>query len=110
MTLIAAVARIRQRGIKFDNCCTLLGRQGAGKSSFWRYLASDPWFCDTFQNKDQDMFMALQSTWIFELQELDRINPHGEKSAKLKALLSSQPIDSKGHTQDLLEFIQGHQS
>ena len=89
MTLIAAVGRIRQRGIKFDNCCTLLGRQGAGKSSFWRYLASDTWFCDTFQNKDQDMFMALQSTWIFELQELDRINPHGEKSAKLKALLSS---------------------
>ena len=89
MTLIAAVARVKDRGCKFDNCCVLVGKQGTGKSTFWRFLASDPWFCDTWQPREQDLFMAIQSTWIFEIAELDRLNPHGDKAAKLKALLSS---------------------
>ena len=88
-TLLAAVGRVKDRGIKFDNCCVLVGRQGTGKSTFWRYLASDPWFCDTWQPREQDLFMAIQSTWIFEIAELDRLYPHGDKAAKLKALLSS---------------------
>ena len=33
--------------------------------------------------------MAIQCCWIYEIAELDRVNPHGEKAAKLKALLSS---------------------
>ena len=89
MTLIAAVARVKDRGCKFDNCCVLVGKQATRKSSFWRYLASDAWFCDTWQTKDQDLFMAIQSTWIYEIAELDRLNPNGDKAAKLKALLSS---------------------
>ena len=84
-TLLAAVGRVKDRGIKFDNCCVLVGRQGTGKSTFWRYLASNDFFSDTWQNRDQDLFMAIQSTWIFEIAELDRINPNGEKAAKLKA-------------------------
>jgi len=89
MTLIAAVARVKDRGCKFDNCCVLVGKQATRKSTFWRYLASDNFFNDTWQNRDQDLFMAIQSTWIFEIAELDRINPSGDKAAKLKALLSS---------------------
>ena len=88
-TLIAAVARVKDRGCKFDNCAVLVGRQATRKSTFWRYLASDNFFCDTWQAKDQDLFMAIQSTWIFEIAELDRLNPNGDKAAKLKALLSS---------------------
>ena len=88
-TLLAAVGRVRNRGIKFDNCCVLLGNQGVGKSTFWRFLASDSWFCDTWQPKDPDLYMAIQCCWIYEIAELDRVNPHGEKAAKLKALLSS---------------------
>jgi len=88
-TLIAAVARVKDRGCKFDNCAVLVGKQGTGKSTFWRYLASNDFFSDTWQNRDQDLFMAIQSTWIFEIAELDRINPSGDKAAKLKALLSS---------------------
>ena len=89
MTLIAAVARVKNRGCKFDFCTVLLGEQGARKSSFWRYLASDNWFCDTWQNKEQDLFMAIQCCWIYEIAEFDRVNPDGQKAAKLKALLSS---------------------
>ena len=88
-TLIAAVARVKDRGCKFDNCAVLVGKQATRKSTFWRYLASDNFFCDTWQAKDQDLFMAIQSTWIFEIAELDRLNPNGDKAAKLKALLSS---------------------
>ncbi len=88
-TLLAAVGRVVNRGIKFDNCCVLLGKQGAGKSTFWKTLASDSWFCDTWQTKEQDLFMAIQCTWIYEIAELDRVHPNSEKSAKLKAILSS---------------------
>ena len=93
MTLIAAVARVKNRGIKFDNCCVLVGKQGTGKSTFWRYLASDAFFADTWQPKPQDLAMILQRCWIFEIAELDRISPNSEKAATLKALLSS-PIDT----------------
>ncbi len=93
MTLIAAVARVKNRGIKFDNCCVLVGKQGTGKSTFWRYLASDAFFADTWQPKPQDLAMMLQRCWIFEIAELDRISPNSEKAATLKALLSS-PIDT----------------
>ena len=88
-TLLAAVGRVKDRGVKFDNCCVLVGRQGTGKSTFWRYLASDDWFCDTWQTREQDLFMAIQSCWFYEIAELDRVNPDGQKAAKLKALLSS---------------------
>ncbi len=91
-TLLAAVGRVKDRGVKFDNCCVLVGKQGTGKSTFWRYLASDDWFCDTWQPKEQDLFMAIQSCWFYEIAELDRVNPDGQKAAKLKALLSS-PVD-----------------
>ena len=93
MTLIAAVARVKNRGVKFDNCCVLVGKQGTGKSTFWRYLASDDFFADTWQPKHQDLAMTLQRCWIFEIAELDRISPNSEKAASLKALLSS-PVDT----------------
>ena len=93
MTLIAAVARVKNRGVKFDNCCVLVGKQGTGKSTFWRYLASDDFFADTWQPKYQDLAMTLQRCWIFEIAELDRISPNSEKAASLKALLSS-PVDT----------------
>ena len=93
MTLIAAVARVKNRGCKFDNCCVLVGKQGTGKSTFWRYLASDEFFADTWQPKPQDLAMMLQRCWIFEIAELDWISPNSEKAATLKALLSS-PIDT----------------
>ena len=92
-TLLAAVGRVKDRGIKFDNCCVLVGKQGTGKSTFWRYLASDEFFADTWQPKPQDLAMMLQRCWIFEIAELDRISPNSEKAATLKALLSS-PIDT----------------
>ena len=87
--LIGAVARALSRGIMFKHCLVLKGAQGIGKSSFWRTLASSEWFCDTMQNKDQDLLLSVQTTWIYELQELDYMTSKHEQG-KLKAWLSSR--------------------
>ena len=87
-TLIGLVSRVFDRGCKFDTCCVLKGSQGIGKSSFWRILASDEWFCDTWQDKDQDLFMAIQTCVIYELAELDSMTSKKD-AGKVKAILSS---------------------
>lgn len=70
-TLIGAVARAMHPGTKFDGVCTLRGPMGGRKSSWWKALASPPFFCDTFQEKDQDLFLAIHQSWFYELAELD---------------------------------------
>lgn len=86
--LIAAVARVFNPGVKFDNCLVLKGSQAIGKSSFWKALAGDEWFCDTWQDKDQDLFMAIQTCWFYELAELDSMTSKKDQGA-IKAMLSS---------------------
>ena len=87
-TLIGAVARVFDRGCKFDTCCVLKGSQGIGKSSFWRLLASDDWFCDTWQEKHQDLYMAIQTCWFMEIAELDSMTTKKDQG-EIKAILSS---------------------
>lgn len=69
-TLVAAVARIMEPGTKFDNMLILAGRQGIGKSTFFRYLGLG-WYSDslaTFEGKDAAEL--LQGYWILEAGEL----------------------------------------
>ena len=87
-TLIGAIARALQPGCKFDTCCTLKGAQGVRKSSFWKALATPDWFCDTWQDKPQDLFMAIQTCWFYEIAELDSLTSKKEAGV-LKALLTS---------------------
>jgi predicted P-loop ATPase len=87
-TLIGAIARALQPGCKFDTCCTLKGAQGIRKSSFWKALATPDWFCDTWQDKPQDLFMAIQTCWFYEIAELDSLTSKKEAGV-LKALLTS---------------------
>lgn len=70
--LTGALARIFNPGVKFDECLTLVGSQGLGKSLFASRLAGkDDWFSDS-----QESFEAkkgaetLQGKWIIELGEL----------------------------------------
>lgn len=87
-TLIGAVARALKPGTKFDTCCVLRGRQGIGKSSVWSVLTSPDWFCDTPQESEKDLKLAIHSCWIYELAELDAIT--GKKqAAQVKAMLGS---------------------
>lgn len=70
-TLLAAVARVYRPGTKFDNVLILKGKQGTGKSTFVRILASDKWFSDSLTRFDgKEASELLESKWLIELGEL----------------------------------------
>lgn len=89
-TLCAAVARVRQPGIKFDNILVLNGPQGIGKSTLIAILGGE-WYSDSLSLTDMNDKTAaekLQGYWILEIGELA-----GMKKAdidKVKAFISRQ--------------------
>ena len=70
--IISAVARIFEPGCQADSSIVLEGRQGSGKSSALRTLASDPWFSDRLPGdlSHKDARDHLRGKWIIELPEL----------------------------------------
>ena len=86
-TLIAAVARVKKPGCKFDNACVLMGPQGARKSSFWAALGGE-FFSDSLKDiNGKDSLMTLHSAWISEFAELDYLNTK-RQAGEVKAFLS----------------------
>ena len=74
-TLVAAVARIFEPGIKFDSILVLIGAQGMGKSTFFSKLGKE-WFSDSLSisdMKDKTAPEKLRGYWILELSELNGI-------------------------------------
>ncbi|MBA2125873.1 hypothetical protein DLM45_06505 [Hyphomicrobium methylovorum] len=69
---IAAVRRVRQPGVKFDAMLVLQGPQGAGKSSFFRTLASPEWFSDSVDVgvNAKEFIENSSGAWIIEHPEL----------------------------------------
>ena len=88
VTLVGMIARVLDRGCKFDSCLVLKGEQGIGKSSFWRILTGDEWFCDTWQTTEKDLLLIIQTCWVFEIAELDGMT-NKKDAAQIKSLLSS---------------------
>lgn len=70
--MLGAVARVYQPGCKFDYMPVLVGPQGKGKSTFFRYLAlNDQWYNDNFSTLDSARAIEnLRGMWIVELAEL----------------------------------------
>lgn len=69
-TLIGAVARVMQPGVKFDWALVLVGPQGAGKSTFISRLGGQ-WYSDNFGRLDSKEAMEnIQGVWIMEIGEL----------------------------------------
>jgi len=70
----AAVARIYEPGIKFDNIIVLDGKQGVGKSTIIKSLVDEDFFSDSLQLSDmEDSKKAgekIQGFWVIEIQEL----------------------------------------
>ena len=88
--LIAAVARALDPGCKVDTVLFLQGKQGIGKSSFFRILASDDWFCDSIEDVvHKDELLKVHSSWIAEWSELEMVFRRRNFS-KIKAHLTSQ--------------------
>ena len=69
----------------------LVGGQGAGKSTFFRFLAiKDEWFTDDLKKLDDDnVFRKMQGHWIVEMSEM--IATANAKSIEdIKSFLSRQ--------------------
>ena len=70
--MLGAVKRVFHPGTKFELMLNLIGGQGAGKSTFLRFLAvRDEWFSDDLKRlEDENVFRKLQGKWIIELSEM----------------------------------------
>jgi predicted P-loop ATPase len=88
--LISAVARAYEPGCQVDTALILQGAQGAGKSSFFRILASPEWFDDSFGNaSDKDERLKVHSAWILEWAELETIFKRKDMAA-VKAFMTTK--------------------
>ena len=89
--MLAAASRAFFPGIKFDCMLCLVGGQGVGKSSFFRFLcANDEWFCDDLKNLEaKDVYEKMQGHWIIEMSEMmAAIN--AKTNEAIKSFLSRQ--------------------
>lgn len=89
LCLIAAVRRVRQPGVKFDEMVVLESAQGTDKSSALATLAKNPeWFTDDLPlNADTKVLIErTQGKWIVEAAELSGLKKSDIEG--LKALLS----------------------
>ena len=66
------MSRIYRPGCKADEMLCLVGQQGAGKSTFFRFLAlNDDWFSDDLkQLNDSKIYEHLRGHWIMEMSEM----------------------------------------
>lgn len=71
---VAAVARVMTPGVKFDNMAVICGRQGTGKSTFFRKMGGD-WFLDSIHSfEGKEAAELIQGKWIVEIGELEAMN------------------------------------
>jgi len=89
-TLIAAVARIKKPGCKHDTSTILVGKQGAGKSTFWRHLFGDEWFTDELGDaNEKDELMKLHRFWCLEWSEFETVYKRKDVSSLKKFMTST---------------------
>ncbi len=72
LLMMAAIKRVYEPGCKFEIMVCLVGGQGAGKSTFFRFLSCmDEWFSDDLKRLDDDnVFRKLQGHWFIEMSEM----------------------------------------
>lgn len=72
LLMLAAIHRVYEPGCKYEIMVCLVGGQGAGKSTFFRFLAiKDEWFSDDLKRMDDDnVYRKMQGHWIIEMSEM----------------------------------------
>ncbi len=81
-SLVAAVARVMEPGVKYDHMPILSGAQGIGKSTLFRLLGK-AWYSDslaTFEGKEAAEM--LQGVWINEVGELNGLSKSETNAVK----------------------------
>ena len=95
--LQGAVHRAYEPGCKFDNMVVLIGNQGDGKSTFFKFLAlNEEWYTDNFNfrdTKNKATIEYMSGKWILEMGEMDVMKKDSVTSNELKAFISSQADD-----------------
>lgn len=89
--MLGCIMRVFRPGCKYEEMLCLVGGQGAGKSTFFRFLAvRDEWFQDDLEKiGDSKVYEKLAGHWIIELSEM--IGAINAKSIEeLKSFLSRQ--------------------
>ena len=88
--LLSAVARVMEPGCQVHQCLILHGRQGLGKSSFFRALGGE-YFSDSMGDltDKKDDLMVFHRNWINEWSEADQIFVGANKAEKIKRFVSA---------------------
>lgn len=70
--MLGAVSRVFHPGCKFDYMLCLVGGQGTGKSTFFRFLAiKDQWFTDDLKSVEgEDIYEQMSGHFIIEMSEM----------------------------------------
>ena len=100
--LLGAISRVFRPGCKFEVMLCLVGGQGAGKSTFFRFLAiKDEWFSDDLKKIDDDnVYRKMQGHWIIEMSEM--IATASAKSIEdIKSFISRAKETYKIHTKPI---------
>lgn len=86
--LVGAVGRAMNPGSKMDYVCILQGKQGEGKSEFWKHLFG-PAFYQSYNSEDKgkDAILKLHKQWGIEIAEFDYMS--NRDSASLKNFIST---------------------
>ena len=91
LLMIAAISRIYEWGCKFEIMICLVGGQGAGKSTFFRFLACrDEWFTDDLKRMDDEkVYQKMQGHWIIEMSEM-MATVNARSIEEIKSFISRQ--------------------
>jgi predicted P-loop ATPase len=100
VTILSAVARANQPGCKVDTVTVLSGKQGLGKSTFWKILCGDKYFCDDFSfAAGKDDLMKMHRAWITEWGEMasfgKRETEHIKRSITVSTDLIRYPYEAR---------------
>lgn len=89
--LLGAIHRVFKPGCKYETMLCLAGGQGAGKSTFFRFLAiMDEWFSDDLKKlDDENVYRKLQGHWIIEMSEM-LATANAKSIEEIKSFLSRQ--------------------
>lgn len=91
LIMLGAIHRAFHPGCKFETMLCLVGGQGAGKSTFFRFMAiRDEWFSDDLRNlDDENVYRKLQGHWIIEMSEM-MATANAKSIEGIKSFLSRQ--------------------
>lgn len=95
--LQGAVHRAYDPGCKFDYMMVLIGKQGDGKSTLFKFLAcNDEWYDENFNFKDTNNKATVEKMagkWFLEMGEMDTMKKDMVTSDALKAFVTSASDD-----------------